>query len=173
MYFGSLFLLLGSFPSSMSDSQPSLPLQQGTDVFTVKSRWSRTAVTRLMGFCVHSQSPGLFHHLFALAMGFREHHGVSCPGGHTTPGFHRRSKKLSGISESTAFSESGKLSPASSPYPLQGANLQTFPGQGWRHRRSGQGWGYRLEGLNGSPCKLSNHPALPHHQGHLSPSPFR
>ena len=71
-------------------------------------------------------------------------------------------------------------SPTSFTYPLQGANLQTLPGllrvaqSSVAGRLGGRA---RLEGLNGSLCKLSNHAAsgcthFPHRQGHLIPSPF-
>lgn len=125
------------------------------------------------------QSPGLFHHLFSWAGGFfrRTFWGV-LPGGRTSGWPHswthmEEAGKLGGISESTPLSKSCVWAQPPSPYLLQGANLQTFPGPGRVAQSSvagGLGGGARLEGLNGSPCKLSNHPA----SGciHLSPSPF-
>lgn len=132
------------------------------------------------------QSPGLFRHLFSWAGGFfrRASWGV-LPGVRTSGWPHssthvEEAGKLDGFSESTPLSESCVWVHPPSPYPLQGANLQTLPGP-WRVAQSsvaGRLRGHaRLEGLNGSPCKLSKHAAsgcthFPHCQGHLIPSPF-
>lgn len=153
----------------MSDSQPSHLTARHRHVHC-KVEVGAGTVTRLMGFlCVTFSHLGSSITCFLGLVGFSgEHHGVSCPGGRTgwphSWTHMEEAGKLGGISESTALSESGVWAQPPSPYPLQGANLQTFPGPGMEAQRSvagGLGGSARLEGLHGSPCKLSNHLALP------------
>lgn len=109
------------------------------------------------------QSPGLFHHLFSWAGGFfrRTSWGI----------LPWRSCWLTTFLDSYGRSRQarhfrincprvGVWAQPPSPYPLREQNLQTFPGPGMEAQRSvagGLGGSARLEGLHGSPCKLSNH----------------